>query len=142
MSFLGATSINDTPVYQLLNIRAPLSTVAMGKASDRRSKLAELKALRQAGKKNFDSYKVDDVEELYEEVDENQYKKIVRDRLDEDDFVVDDNGEGYADDGREEWDRLPQYHYASDSEEDAPARGRPSKAGMCRLTCPMPLINR
>lgn len=114
----------------------------MGKASDRRNKLAELKALRQAGKKNFDSYKVDDVEELYEEVDENQYKKIVRDRLDEDDFVVDDNGEGYADDGREEWDRLPQYHYASDSEEDVPARGRPSKAGMCRLTCLLNRINR
>ncbi|KAM0334030.1 hypothetical protein ACHAQA_001050 [Verticillium albo-atrum] len=100
----------------------------MGKA-DRRSKLAELRALRQAGKKAFDNYQVDDINELYEEVDETQYKKIVRDRLNEDDFVVDDNGEGYADDGREEWDRVQQYHYASDSEEDGPStKGRPSKA--------------
>lgn len=101
----------------------------MGKAADRRSKLAELKALRLAGKKAFDTYQVDDVQDLYEEVDENQYKKIVRERLNEDDFVVDDNGEGYADDGREEWDRLPN-QYASDSEDDLPARGRPNKAGM------------
>ncbi|KAH7354100.1 DNA polymerase [Plectosphaerella cucumerina] len=99
----------------------------MGKAAERRSKLAELKALRLAGKKAFDSYQVDDVQDLYEEVDENQYKKIVRERLNEDDFVVDDNGEGYADDGREEWDRVP-HQYASDSEEELPTRGRPSKA--------------
>ncbi|OLN81535.1 DNA polymerase alpha catalytic subunit [Colletotrichum chlorophyti] len=93
---------------------------------DRRSKLAELRALRQAGKKG--NYEVEEVAELYEEVDENQYKKIIRDRLDQDDFVVDDNGEGYADDGREEWDRDPQYY--SDSEDDAAiqGRGRPSKA--------------
>ncbi|KAI8222951.1 DNA polymerase alpha catalytic subunit [Colletotrichum sp. SAR 10_99] len=94
--------------------------------ADRRSKLAELRALRQSGKKG--NYEVEDVSELYEEVDENQYKKIIRDRLDQDDFVVDDNGEGYADDGREEWDRAPQYY--SDSEEDVTVqgRGRPSKA--------------
>ncbi|KAK6210146.1 DNA polymerase alpha catalytic [Colletotrichum tabaci] len=93
---------------------------------DRRSKLAELRALRAAGKRA--NYEVEEVDELYEEVDENQYKKIIRDRLDQDDFVVDDNGEGYADDGREEWDRAPQ-HY-SDSEDEMPVkgRGRPSKA--------------
>ncbi|TDZ30354.1 DNA polymerase alpha catalytic subunit [Colletotrichum spinosum] len=90
------------------------------------SKFAELRALRQAGKKG--QYEVEDVADLYEEVDENQYKKIIRNRLDQDDFVVDDNGEGYADDGREEWDRAPQYD--SDSEDEIPgaARGRPSKA--------------
>ena len=97
---------------------------------DRRSKLAELRAARSAGKKIFDTYKVGDAEELYEEVDEDGYKKIVRDRLDEDDFVVDDNGEGYADDGREEWDRPGQGQYESESDEDLPGRGRPSKAGM------------
>ncbi|KAF6842668.1 DNA polymerase alpha catalytic [Colletotrichum musicola] len=93
---------------------------------DRRSKLAELRALRQSGKKG--NYQVEDVSELYEEVDENEYKKIIRDRLDQDDFVVDDNGEGYADDGREEWDRAPQYYSDSDDEVIVPGRGRPSKA--------------
>lgn len=95
---------------------------------DRRAKLAELKALRQAGKKAFESYQVEDAANLYDEVDEAGYKEIVRDRLNQDDFVVDDNGEGYADDGREDWDRVRRYE--SDSEGDElPARGRPSKAG-------------
>ncbi|KAM3523062.1 hypothetical protein NHJ13051_005307 [Beauveria bassiana] len=92
-----------------------------------RAKLAELKALRKAGKKAFDSYQVEDVNALYDEVDEDGYKKIVRDRLNQDDFVVDDNGEGYADDGREDWDRVRQYDSESDLE-DLPTRGRQSKS--------------
>jgi DNA polymerase alpha subunit A len=95
---------------------------------DRRSRLAELRALRQSGKKAFDSYQVDEVQPLYEEVDEDGYKMIVRDRLNQDDFVVDDNGEGYADDGREEWDRVPA-QYDSESDDDMTGHGRPSKAG-------------
>ena len=95
---------------------------------DKRSKLAELRALRCAGKQVFDTYQLVDAEELYEEVDEDGYKKIVRDRLDQDDFVVDDNGEGYADDGREEWDRVG--HYDSETDDELPTAGRPSKAGM------------
>jgi DNA polymerase alpha subunit A len=93
---------------------------------DKRARLAELSAQRKAGKKL--EYKVQDVEQLYEEVDEDRYKKIVRDRLDQDDFVVDDNGEGYADDGREEWDRAPE-HYSESEDDMMTGRGRPSKAG-------------
>ena len=100
----------------------------MSKASHR-AKLAELRALRQSGKKVFDSYTVDDADNLYDEVDEDGYKKIVRDRLNQDDFVVDDNGQGYADDGREDWDRVQRYDSDSDVD-DMPARGRPSKAGL------------
>ena len=93
---------------------------------NQRAKLAELKALRASGKKAFADYKVEEVDNLYDEVDDAGYKKIVRERLNEDDFVVDDNGEGYADDGREEWDRVDTYN--SDSEADqAPRRGRPTK---------------
>ncbi|KAF7538764.1 hypothetical protein G7Z17_g12574 [Cylindrodendrum hubeiense] len=92
-----------------------------------RARLAELRALRQSGKKAFDTYQVDEVANLYDEVDEAGYKKIVRDRLEEDDFVVDDNGEGYADDGREEWDRIQNYEDDSE-EDDRVVRGRPSKA--------------
>ncbi|KAK3374895.1 hypothetical protein B0H63DRAFT_562886 [Podospora didyma] len=100
----------------------------MSKAVNKRDKFAELRALRQSGKKKFDTYEVAKVDDLYEEVDENQYKNIVRERLNQDDFVVDDNGEGYADDGREEWDRVPQYE--SESDDDAMAgrpKGRTSK---------------
>ena len=93
-----------------------------------RAKLAELRALKKSGKKILDSYRIDDADAVYDEVDEEGYKKVVRERLNDDDFVVDDNGEGYADDGREEWDRVRQYE--SDSEADElPMRGRPSKAG-------------
>jgi DNA polymerase alpha subunit A len=88
----------------------------MSKAVAKRNKFAELRALRQSGKKKFDTYEVEETNDLYEEVDEDSYKKIVRDRLNEDDFVVDDNGEGYADDGREDWDRAPVYETESEDE--------------------------
>ncbi|KAK3692133.1 hypothetical protein B0T22DRAFT_5041 [Podospora appendiculata] len=95
----------------------------MPKAASKRDKFAELRALRQSGKKAFDSYEVGKVQELYEEVDENQYKEIVRDRLNQDDFVVDDNGEGYADDGREDWDRVVP-NYETESDDDLGGRGK------------------
>ncbi|KAK8026626.1 DNA polymerase [Apiospora marii] len=99
----------------------------MSRAGNKRNKFAELRALRASGKKAIDSYETEETADLYDEVDENQYKKIVRERLNEDDFVVDDNGEGYADDGREEWDRVQQHD--SDSEDERVIRGgRPSKA--------------
>lgn len=84
--------------------------------SARAAKIARLRALRAAGKTAFDDYEVQEAEELYDNVDEEAYKKVVRKRLDEDDFVVDDNGAGYADDGREE--DFAEYADYSDDEED------------------------
>jgi DNA polymerase alpha subunit A len=99
----------------------------MSKAATARSKFAELRALRESGKKRIDTYEVQQEADLYEEVDEDRYKKVVRERLNQDDFVIDDNGEGYADDGREEWDQKPRYD--TESEEELPVKGR-SKYGM------------
>ena len=99
----------------------------MSKAATARSKFAELRALRESGKKRLDTYEVQQEADLYEEVDEDGYKKVVRERLNRDDFVIDDNGEGYADDGREEWDRRAGYD--TESEEDLPTHGRNTKAG-------------
>ncbi|KAF4632128.1 hypothetical protein G7Y89_g5999 [Cudoniella acicularis] len=96
------------------------------KAATARSKFAELRALRESGKKRLDTYQVQQEEDLYEEVDEDGYKKVVRERLNQDDFVIDDNGEGYADDGREEWDQRPGYD--TDSEEELPVKGKSGKA--------------
>lgn len=90
----------------------------------RRSQLAELRALRESGKTRLSTYKIEEEENLYEEVDEEGYKKVVRARLDQDDFVIDDNGEGYADDGREEWMGERRYDSASGSEEDLPLKGK------------------
>lgn len=95
---------------------------------DHRARLAELRELRKSGKKAFDTYKPEGQDRLYDEVDEDGYKEIVRGRLNQDDFVVDDDGEGYADDGREDWDRVREY-YDDDSENELPTRGRVSKAG-------------
>lgn len=106
----------------------------MSRAGNKRNKFAELRALRASGKKAIDSYETEETADLYDEVDENQYKKIVRERLNQDDFVVDDNGEGYADDGREDWDRVQQDD--SESEDERIVRGgRPSKLGMPGSPC-------
>ena len=104
----------------------------MSKAAAARAKFAELRSLRESGKKRIDTYQVEQEGDLYEEVDEDGYKKVVRERLNQDDFVVDDNGEGYADDGREEWDRQPE-GYGSESEEELPVKGKNGKAGMMHL---------
>lgn len=91
-------------------------------------RLAELKALRASGKTRLSTYKVQEEESLYEEVDEEGYKKVVRSRLDRDDFVIDDNGEGYADDGREEWMGEKGYDTASGSEGERPLKGKAGKS--------------
>ncbi|KAI9876415.1 MAG: DNA-directed DNA polymerase alpha catalytic subunit pol1 [Pleopsidium flavum] len=92
-----------------------------------RAKFAELRALRASGRKRLSTYEVHDEEKLYEEVDEEGYKKVVRDRLNQDDFVVDDNGEGYADDGREEWHTERRVGGSSGSEEELPLKGKAAK---------------
>jgi len=102
----------------------------MSKAAAARSKFAELRALRESGKKRLDTYEVHQEADIYEEVDEDGYKKVVRERLNQDDFVIDDNGEGYADDGREEWDRRPDYD--TESEDELPIKNKNGKAGESR----------
>jgi DNA polymerase alpha subunit A len=92
-----------------------------------RAKLAELRALRASGKKRLSTYEVEDQGSIYDEVDEEGYKKVVRKRLDEDDFVVDDNGEGYADDGREVWNEDRVEYSDSEEDDDLPARGKAAK---------------
>lgn len=90
----------------------------------RHARLAELRALRASGKTRLSTYNVEEEENVYEEVDEEGYKKVVRARLDQDDFVIDDNGEGYADDGREEWMGERRDDSASGSEEELPLKGK------------------
>ncbi|CAI7595452.1 unnamed protein product [Penicillium bialowiezense] len=89
-------------------------------------RLAELRALRASGKKRISTYEVEDQGDIYDEVDDDGYKKVIRNRLDQDDFVVDDNGAGYADDGREVWNEQTA-EYASDDSDELPARGKAAK---------------
>lgn len=96
------------------------------------SRAAQLQALRAArNSKQSRTYEVEEYKSVYDEVDEEGYKKVVRTRLDRDDFVVDDNGEGYADDGREEdWEDGRNEYEESEGESDDKPR---SKAGMTEL---------
>ncbi|EKV09593.1 DNA polymerase [Penicillium digitatum] len=91
-----------------------------------RERLAELRALRASGKKRISTYEVEDQGDIYDEVDDDGYKKVIRNRLDQDDFVVDDNGAGYADDGREVWNEQT-VEYDSDESDELPTRGKAAK---------------
>jgi DNA polymerase alpha subunit A len=97
------------------------------------ARAARLKQLADSRKnKASRSYEIEEYQSVYDTVDEEGYKKVVRSRLDRDDFVVDDNGEGYADDGREEdWE---EGHYDEDASGDEAGDGQPrGKAGMIRM---------
>ena len=80
-------------------------------------KFARLKAAR-AGKKIAD---IDDEKDtsvdIYDEVDEMEYRKHKRDQLLNDDFIVDENGEGYAETGADEWEHHEDY-YSEDEDDD------------------------
>lgn len=52
---------------------------------------------------------------IYDEVDDEEYRTVVRARLDEDDFIEDDGCEGYIDNGEDDWDRRRR---GSDEDED------------------------
>ena len=89
------------------------------------SKFEELKAARAGGKSRLDQYKPEeDSYALYDEVDEVDYQRA---KL-QDDFVVDDRGEGYVDNGLDDEDDQ-QYSSEEDEAEEARRRGKKGKKG-------------
>lgn len=91
---------------------------------DTSSKFAELRALKASGKKRIEVYKAVEDENIYEEVDEAGYKQVVRNRLDQNDFVVDDNGLGYADNGMDDWDQRHDEYNSEEEVENRRSTGR------------------
>lgn len=87
------------------------------------AKFAELKALREAGKTRLSTYEVEEEEKIYDELDDESYRKRVREKMLEDDFVVDDRGEGYVDNGEgDDWDRASRGNGYSDEESEEEAK--------------------
>lgn len=54
---------------------------------------------------------------VYDEVTEDQYKTIVKGRLQRDDFVVDDGAGGYVDNGMDDWTGGNEKDESEDEEE-------------------------
>lgn len=87
-------------------------------------KLRQLAAARKGGRLPVESD--EEVDDIYDEVDEETYRTHKRHQLMEDDFVVDDNGEGYVDTGADEWDASTRPNYESD-EEPSRKKRKPTK---------------
>ncbi|KER27418.1 hypothetical protein T265_05525 [Opisthorchis viverrini] len=83
------------------------------------SRLALLSRMREAKEKGEKLRIEKEEESVYVTVDESEYAKLVQQRL-EDDWIVDDDGLGYADDGREIFDD-------NDEDEAVDDRGRRPK---------------
>ncbi|KAK6521932.1 DNA-directed DNA polymerase alpha catalytic subunit pol1 [Arthrobotrys megalospora] len=96
----------------------------MSSRANQRAKLEELRKLRGSNKTRLSSYKTQDEQRLFDELDENEYRKVQRSRLDQDDFVVDDNGEGYVENGMDEWEvgRDQGDYFSSSDENDSAVR--------------------
>ncbi|KAF8552703.1 hypothetical protein OG21DRAFT_1511107 [Imleria badia] len=84
-------------------------------------KLAEYKRIREGGSRKW---KPEEDVALYDEVTEDQYKSIVKGRLQRDDFVVDDGIGGYMDNGMDDW--TGQADADEEDDEDGDLRSRKS----------------
>lgn len=88
----------------------------------KQDKFKKLLEARRTGTIAADSSEDEDGGAIYDEVDEETFRKHKREQLLKDDFIVDDTGEGYVDNGVDEWDDSTRPNYYSDEEEEVSTR--------------------
>ena len=74
---------------------------AAGKRGSNKASLAALRAAREGQTLRTAQWEAPVEEDVYKEVNEDEYRRIVTERRQREDFVVDDDGLGYYDDGEE-----------------------------------------
>lgn len=94
---------------------------------ERASKLDKLAAYKRAREGGGRSWKEEEDVNIYDEVTDDQYKRIVRGRLAKDDFVVDDGVEGYMDNGMDDWDEGEDGEEEYESETDRKKKKKTGK---------------
>lgn len=99
--------------------------------SSRAAKLAELKAARSGTSSRASQWKASAKEDVYDEISEADYDALVRKRLEQDDFIEDDDGGGYADDGREDWSGEDERRAKDESEDEHEREDRKSASASC-----------
>ncbi|BEJ14180.1 hypothetical protein CspHIS471_0313540 [Cutaneotrichosporon sp. HIS471] len=71
------------------------------RAGPKSDRLAALREAREKGGR-LSQWKAGD-SDIYDNVSEEQYNSIVGSRLEQDDFIIDDDGSGYVDNGMDDW---------------------------------------
>ncbi|KAK5665249.1 DNA-directed DNA polymerase alpha catalytic subunit pol1 [Batrachochytrium dendrobatidis] len=88
-------------------------------AYSKRQTLQRLKELRESGNTSLRDYEVAGTADIFDVVTEEEYNTLSKRTRLEDDFVVDDNGEGYANGGLEDWDNPQSGQSSTDEDGDA-----------------------
>ncbi|XP_032142053.1 DNA polymerase alpha catalytic subunit isoform X3 [Sapajus apella] len=112
---IGASAVSDSGSF--------VASRARREKKSKKGCQEALEKLKKAKAGEKYKYEVEDFTSVYEEVDEEQYSKLVQARQD-DDWIVDDDGIGYVEDGREIFD--------DDLEDDALDANEKGKDGKAR----------
>lgn len=67
----------------------------MSRQREKQDKFAKLRELRQNRETNLSHYQVEEAKPVYDIVTEHEFNSLRKKLMLEDDFVVDDNGQGY-----------------------------------------------